>query len=428
MQLRSSFLLFFLLLSGLGQAQVSLNGQVLGADNKQPIASANVYLSNSSIGTITNEKGQFIIHNFPSGRYDLVVSCIGYVTQVITVSSAQLPPSLKVLLKPNVQELQEVIVEPYEKNGWEKWGSFFIENFIGTSAFAADCKLLNKDVVKFRFSKKNNILKVIANDRLVIENKALGYLLKYDLTLFEYNFTTRIFIYQGYPLFEEMDTKRKGLQRRWKENREDAYFGSIMHFMRSLYRNKLIEQNFEVRKLIKLSDTEKKRVRNLYRAQVVNAAIEGTAIKINNGIAEPGEMRRDSAAYYRKVMNEPESLNILINKVLPGDSIAFALDSVTVGLEFTDYLQVVYTKKQTPPEYKKMLPKGVESMPLTSDIFRTRDNVIMVLASGNYFEGIDLITSGYWAWSEKIAAMLPNDYWPEPKKQTGTYFPVKPSR
>lgn len=412
MRLAPQLLIGFLLWSLTGLAQVDLGGKVLSSDNKVPVASANVYISNSSIGTVTDEKGQFVIKNFPAGRYDLVISCIGYETQVVTLSSAQLPPVLTILLKPKVNELQEVIVEPYEKNGWEKWGSFFMENFIGTSAFSRDCKLLNKEVIKFRFSKKNNTLKAIANDRLVIENRALGYVLKYDLTRFEYDFGTRIFLYQGYPLFEEMETKRKGLQKWYAENREDAYYGSVMHFMRSLFRNKLVEQDFEVRKLIKLPDAEKKRVRALYRSQAVNAAINGT-LMVDGQL--PG-LRRDSAAYYRKVMNEPESMNVLINTILPGDSIAYALDSATVGLEFNDYLQVVYTKKKTPPEYQKMLPRGVTSILLTSELFRTSANPIMVLASGNYFEGTDLITSGYWAWSEKIANLLPNEYWPSSKK------------
>lgn len=393
-------------------AQADLGGQVLSADNRQPVASANVYISNSSIGTVTDEKGHFLIRNFPAGRYDLVVSCVGYTTQVITVSSAQLPKQLTVLLQPKVNELQEVIVEPFDKNGWERWGDFFIENFIGTSAFARDCKLLNRDVIKFRFSKKKNKLEVIATDRLVIENHALGYVLKYDLTRFEYDFGSRIFLYQGYPLFEEMESKRSGRLKRWAANREEAYFGSVMHFMRSLYRNKLVEQHFEVRRLIKIPDAEKKRVKALYRSQAVNAAINGT-VMVDGQL--PG-LRRDSAAYYRKVMNEPESMNVLINKILTGDSIAYALDSATVGLEFPDYLQVVYTQKKTPPEYQKMLPRGVYSIPLTSELVRTSPNPIMVLASGNYFEGTDLITSGYWAWSEKIANLLPNEYWPATKK------------
>lgn len=398
-----------------GKAQLVLGGRVVGSDTKQPVASANVYLANSSVGTVTDEKGNFSIRHFPSGRYDLVVSCIGYVTRVISISSAQLPSSFVVALQPNVTELQEVIVEPCEKNGWEKWGTFFLENFIGSSSFAADCKLLNKEMVKFRYSKKKNTLRVIANDRLVIENKALGYVLKYDLTHFEYNFGTRILIYQGYPLFEEMETQRSSLQKRWIHNREDAYYGSVMHFMRSLYRNKLMEEHFEVRRLIKITDQEKKRVRELYRAQVVNNAIEGNGITINSDGTTSG-MRRDSAAYYRKVMNEPESLNILIDKVLSGDSIAYALDSATVGFEFPGYLQVVYALKQTPSEYKKYLPRGVERMPLTSELFRTSNHVVTVLANGSYFEPMDLITSGYWGWSEKMASMLPSDYWPAPKK------------
>jgi len=29
-----------------------------------------------------------------------------------------------------------VVVRNYLKDGWEQWGSFFLENFIGTSALA----------------------------------------------------------------------------------------------------------------------------------------------------------------------------------------------------------------------------------------------------------------------------------------------------
>jgi hypothetical protein len=406
---RKFLFLAVLLMPGIVWAQTGLSGLVLDADNKQVIASANVYLSNSSVGTITNEKGEFNIHNFPSGRYDLVISCIGYTTQVITASSAQLPPLLTVLLTPNVKELQEVIVEPFDKNGWEKWGSFFIENFIGTSAFASDCKLLNKDVVKFRHNKKNNTLKAIGTEQLVIENRALGYILKYDLIRFEFDFNSRIFVYEGHPLFEEIETKRTGLQKRWLANREDAYYGSLMHFMRSLYRNKLIEEHFEVRKLIKIPETEKKRIKAIYQARIQYA--KGSAGDVMSGLPA------DTVAYYTKVMRQPESMNILIDKLLTGDSIAYAIDSTTVGLDFTDYLQIIYPPKKTPIEYERTLRRGVLSTAIGSEIFRTNNNPIAVFANGSYFEGTELITSGYWAWSEKMAAMLPNDYWPPPKKK-----------
>jgi hypothetical protein len=37
---------------------------------------------------------------------------------------------------------------------------------------------------------------------------------------------------------------------------------------------------------------------------------------------------------------------MLVNIPLTGDSIAFAIDSVTAGLQFSDYLQVVYLHKK----------------------------------------------------------------------------------
>jgi hypothetical protein len=194
-------------------AQTSLKGKVVTSDTHKPVVSANVFLSNTSIGTVTDENGEFSITHFPAGRYDLVVSYIGYESYVISVQSNKLPARLEISLKPKVNELKEVILEPYEKNGWEKWGTFFMENFIGMSAFAEDCKLLNKEVIKFRFSKKNNTLQAFADDRLVIENKELGYLLKYDLVSFDFDFNTRRFLYQGYPLFEEMEAKREGIRK-----------------------------------------------------------------------------------------------------------------------------------------------------------------------------------------------------------------------
>jgi hypothetical protein len=201
----------------------TLQGKIVAANNHQPIAAASIFLSNTSVGTIANDKGEFTIARFPAGRFDVVVSSIGYETQIITVNSTQLPELLTVILQPKAKQLQEVILEPYDANGWSRWGNFFIENFIGKSAFAAQCTFKNKDIIKFRLSKKQNILKAFADEPLIIENKALGYILRYELKLFEYDFTKHTFYYQGYPLFEEMVAKRSGIAKRWAKNREDAY-------------------------------------------------------------------------------------------------------------------------------------------------------------------------------------------------------------
>lgn len=392
--------------------QKKIQGKVLTSDTHKPVALANVFLSNTSIGTITNENGEFTISRVPEGKYDLVVSFVGYESYILAVYSSHLPTYLTIVLKPKFDELQEVIVEPYEKNGWEKWGIFFMENFMGTTAFSQDCKLLNKEVIKFRMNKKENILKAVANDQLVIVNNALGYKLKYDLTRFEYNFGTRIFLYQGYPLFEEIETKRNGLQKRWAKNRDDAYYGSMMHFMRSLFRNTLLEDKFEVRKLIKIPVAEQKRVMAIYQAMMKKSAASGRPIIRDLDMAATYP---DSAAYYKGVMQHPENMSVLINRILPGDSIAFGIDSNTAGLSFKDYLQVVYPPKNTPLEYQKFLRKGDLIAPVTSELFLTSNRPISVVSNGNFFEGIDIITSGYWGWSEKIGNMLPSDFNPRSK-------------
>lgn len=396
-------------------AQLSLKGKVINADGGKPIASANVFLANTSIGTVSNEKGEFVIEQFPAGRYDLVVSFIGYESYVIALQSGRLPADLEIKLKVKVDELKEVIVEPYEKHGWIKWGKFFMENFIGTSVFAEDCELVNKDVIKFRFNRKKNILQAFADDRLVIENKALGYLLKYDLISFDFDFNTRRFLYQGYPLFEEMKAKRDGIQKKWINNRQEAYYGSMMHFMRSVFRNKLVEQQFEVRKIIKLPGEEQARVKAAYLKARIPVAMSGHQVVVNDSKTD---LHPDTLDYYRKVMQNPDGFNILINRILPGDSIAYAIDSVSVGLDFSDYLQIVYPPKKTPLEYGKSMLKVINrDTPITSEIFRVGKDPVVILANGTYFDGTNLISTQYWAWSEKIASLLPVDYWPPPKKK-----------
>ncbi len=409
-----NLLLIFVFSAIVTNAQQSLSGKVFDAGTHKPIALANVFLSNTSVGTITDDNGTFTIQRFPDGRYELIVSCIGYETFIVTIQSGHLPANLVVKLKPKVEVLNEVIVEPYEKNGWEKWGSFFMENFIGLSSNAANCKFVNKEVVKFRHSKKEGTLKAFADEPLVLINNALGYTLKYSLTKFEYNFNTKIFFYQGYPLFEEMDSKRARVKERWIRNRESAYHGSLMHFMRSLYRNTLIQNNFEVRKLIKLSDPEKARVKAIYQNQVRQLSAQSKSIDMSGDM---GFANADSANYYKKVMRNPEDLNVLINQILPGDSIAYALDSTTVGLDFTHYLYVTYLLKKNPEEYAKILYKGAENAPIISEISLTNGIPVTVLANGSYFEGVNMLTSKYWGWWEKLGNMLPYDYWPPvPKK------------
>ncbi len=389
-------LLLMLCISSACIAQ-TLRGKILAADTKQPIAGANVFLSNTSTGAVANDKGEFMLDHFPAGRFDLVVSCIGFETEVQTIQSNQIAAGITIYLKPKAKDLDEVIVRHYDKDGWNKWGAFFIKTLIGSSAYANDCVLKNKEVVKFVNNKKERTLEAFADDELVIHNPALGYILRYRLTKFEFNSATQLFFYQGYPFFEAMQARNSKQAKRWQQNRDDAYYGSIMHFMRSLFRNKLEEEGFEVKKLKKVPNKEWFRVKPLYDSTV-------KALRNEDGFFSV--KRNDSLDYYNEVMRRPKSTDVLINKLLPGDSIAFAVDSTTAGLYFEDYLHITYTKKREPWEF---LGQNRTRKPnfVNSRIYLPYNKGVAVLANGSYFSGIDLITQDYWAWWEKLGNMLP---------------------
>jgi hypothetical protein len=398
-------------------AQAVLKGTVTDKETGKPLPGASVFMSNTSFGTATKEDGSFILQQLPAGKYDMVVSAIGYETVVLSVQTAAIKIPQPIALQPKAHELEAVVLEPYEKNGWEKWGKFFLENFIGTSALAADCKLKNYQVIHFRNSKARNELTAIANEPLIIENKALGYVIQYQLEQFTYRFRERYLLYTGYPLFKSMDG-RPAKQRRWYKNREEVYYGSVMHFMRSVYRNRLQEEKFLVYRLKKQPNLEKKRVKQLYASGAVqqhrNNTGRGTDMRAivmqpGGGVAVPGA---DSSDYYSRVLRQPDEINLLSAQPLPGDSIAYAIDATTAGMDFPDYLQVVYTGKEEPVLYLQQTMQGGKPGYITSQITLLNKRPLEIYSNGVYYNPTDLLSSGYWGWSEKIAHMLPFDYKP----------------
>jgi hypothetical protein len=48
-----------------------------------------------------------------------------------------------------------------------------------------------------------------------------------------------------------------------------------------------------------------------------------------------------------------------------------------------------------------------------SEITLINQRPIAIMSNGSFFLPNDLLSSGYWAWSEKIATMLPFDYKPD---------------
>lgn len=378
-------------------SQKLLKGVVLDAEKNTPISNVSVFLNTTAIGTITNPQGSFSL-TIPIGRYELIVSAIGYETYAQTINASDVLDFITVKLKVKIQQLETVVVAPYEKDGWQKWGQFFLESFIGTSAFSKDCKIKNTDVIRFRYS-KNKELSAFADEPLIIENKALGYTLRYQLESFQYSFGTNYLLHTGYPFFQPM-TGNAARQRRWERNRKEAYEGSMMHFMRAIYRNKVMEEGFEINSLQKIPNLEKQRVRAAYSGNT-------RSVKASDGRMMITTINQDTADYYNRILRQPDFTNLVNKNLLTGDSVAYSVDSITAGMEFKNYLLVIY-KKMVPPEFRQQLPQASAGM--LSEINLINQLPIEIQANGSYFNPIDLMSTGYWAWSEKIAMMLPFDY------------------
>src|SRR6201991_4940641 len=76
-----------------------LSGAVIDSANRKPLAGVSVFLNSTSKGTVTRADGTFTLPGIPPGRYQMIISAIGYETIVLEISSRNLPPALKIALR-----------------------------------------------------------------------------------------------------------------------------------------------------------------------------------------------------------------------------------------------------------------------------------------------------------------------------------------
>ncbi|OIQ23297.1 carboxypeptidase-like regulatory domain-containing protein [Lacinutrix sp. MedPE-SW] len=248
-------LVFVLLFGIIGKAQ-ELKGTVLNIKNNEPIVGASVYFDNTSIGTITNFNGEFSINLKQPINSPLVVSFIGFETQIHTIKNFNTIKQFK--LKEDINALEEVVLN--SKDEWSRQYKLkqFRREFLGQSEFAKQCKILNEDALILNFERETKQLIASANSPIIIKNEALDYIIKYDIKDFAitYNInlesnldlekafkTVASVVYSGTTFFENIKSKK---HKRALRNREKAYIGSTLHFMRAIANNRIKKEKFKV--------------------------------------------------------------------------------------------------------------------------------------------------------------------------------------
>jgi TonB-linked SusC/RagA family outer membrane protein len=141
MKRKVMFLLAMLVMSiSLVTAQVKrVTGVVIAEEDGMPVVGASVLVKGTTVGTVTDFDGNFVLNSVPSNAKEIVVSYIGMVKQELPIK-----PTMKVTLKSDSKSLDEVVVVAY---GTAKKSSLTgavasvdsktIENNIGTSVTGA---------------------------------------------------------------------------------------------------------------------------------------------------------------------------------------------------------------------------------------------------------------------------------------------------
>jgi hypothetical protein len=151
--------------------------------------------------------------------------------------------------------------------------------------------------------------------------------------------------------------------------------------MRCLYNNSWRQAGYQVIANITRANEEKQRVK-----------------KLLDGVKETAVLARDSAAYYKRVVKQPDSLHEIVS-LTSLDGMLSAGEDNSKMLFFTKKLKIIYKRSELSGEQ-------------SSEIYLATPRAIRIESNGSYFSPKELVTSLHWGEYEKLANLLPFDYLP----------------
>jgi hypothetical protein len=401
----------------MAQQTYSISG-VVNDENGTSLPGATVFISNTKFATIVNASGNFSLNEIPSGKYQLIIKMLGFnlFEQNIYIKNKSL--NIVAKLTENAYSLNTVTIRANKKSlsssQRDKYLTLFLKNFIGETVNAEQCNLLNPDVLNFEYESNKKVLKVSSEDLLVIENKALGYKLKYLMTEFELNEQANTISIGGYPYFEALKGTEKQ-QAKWEKNRKLAYLSSDRYFFKVFATNKLKNSHFlvyTITNLIKYNSSLK---------------YKGYSVRENNG------QKNLYTAIPYEFTDSLFTINSLESKVLIATPKVIGKDSIvgkdTIRGKDTLSVKQLYIVYIGNPESALFYKTGkpIDLFPfikLSKEQLKQRQiSIITPIADTVFINTNSSLTpskafknSGYWAW-QKIADLTPFDYFVDPLEE-----------
>lgn len=369
----------------------TITGKVIRADGKAPLAKVSVFLSNATVGATTDEDGNFTLRNIRPGQYDLVATSVGYedFTQQILVGAT--PITLNIELKQRVMQLQDVIVT--NNVNWKANYAMFLTEFFGTSAYARQCKISNPHDLVLIYSKTKRTLTALSYDFINIENKALGYRIKFLLKDFKSDKLNNIISWQGRVLYEELpgtDAQKK----LWEQRRQDIYYGSAMQFFRSLVDGNFDKNGFVMRILARRPNPERP----------PDAVIQRKLDKFDG-------VNRDSVQYWYNKYQLQKYFDNLYRDPIRVDQVVKETDRKGIYvMGFPECLYVTYTKKHETQDFKDIY-RPLDWENFETSVVTLNTPYILFDNNGSVVTSPSPLFEGSWS-KNKIAELLPVDFVP----------------
>jgi hypothetical protein len=403
--------------------QFIITGKVLNQKDHKAVADANVFINNTTVGTRTDNAGNFTLNDLKPGKYKLVISIVGFENYsrdvLINNSNVNLPG---ITISPKIIALKEVSIK--SKNNGKLYFNWFYEafknEFLGTSDLAKDCKILNPEALYIDYNEASSIITATSSGFLEIENKGLGYNLKYLLTdfrLINKDPKAKEVRYEGSVLFTKMKGT-PGQERRWEQRRQDAYEGSSMHFLRAALNDQLDVEGFRVLRLINYINLDRP-ADSLILAK----------IKRFNKVRSDEKyfLNVDSLDYWKKKLKLPKVIRTLVpyalNKtdiISPTDqpgTFAFGCDSDKLLIDYDKngkFLSAAQLNNINSLNYNLNRPDNREFSMVNFETPYAFFN-----SNGGIINAYSMVFNGVWG-KNRVAELLPTDYEPGEGKNAGS--------
>ncbi len=394
------FILTTLLLasySGICQS-LMLKGKVVDEVTGAPLTYASVYFNATTNGVSTDQDGKFSISVDPNFT-ELVISFLGYNTIQFNLNPEELGPVYKFEMTPETTELEEVEVKSTRGDAWYHNLSIFTKEFIGSSSKAANTKITNPEVLQFNYDSPTKVLTATAREPLILENKALGYIIEYDLDSYIQDNKNKRVSFLGYSRFIEMEGSKRKVKK-WDKTRKKVYKGSPQHFFRSLINRSTIEEGFKIQRIIKRPNPNRPSQEQIDRAKKKVRALS------EFGVTDIP----DSVRNILRLQSEPKFISFLDKNELDYEQFITDTLGTLLKISFDDQWQVTYKKEFADKYYVApgSISIGKSKSPQVSLLTMTTEETI-INNSGLPLDPLAFLFQQYWGFV-KVGDMLPVDY------------------